>query len=41
MEYLIFMIAVLVTMVNIGVGFFVVWLVSELLPDIMKKWRNW
>jgi len=41
MSYLIWMLAIFVTLINIGLSFFVAWLVSELLPDIIKKWRNW
>lgn len=40
MDYLIFMLAALLTLINIGLAFFVAWLVSELLPDIIKKWRR-
>jgi hypothetical protein len=40
MDYLILMMAILFTLINVGAVFFVVWLVSELLPDIIKKWRG-
>lgn len=41
MDYLVFMLAIMFTLVNIGLAFFVAWLVSELLPDIIKKWRGY
>jgi hypothetical protein len=34
------MFALTLTFVNVGLAFFVAWLVSELLPDIIKKWRR-
>jgi hypothetical protein len=40
MNTLIFMAALFLTIANIGLAFFVAWLVSELLPDIIKKWKR-
>jgi hypothetical protein len=40
MDYLIFMAAVFVTIVNLGLAAFVVWFVSDILPDIIKNWRR-
>jgi hypothetical protein len=41
MDYLILMLALLMTLINVGAAFFVAWLISELLPDIIKKWRGY
>jgi hypothetical protein len=40
MTYITIMFAVTLTFVNIGAAFLVAWLISELLPDIIKKWRR-
>jgi hypothetical protein len=40
MDYLIFMAAVFVTLINIAGAAFVVWFVSDILPDIIKNWRR-
>jgi hypothetical protein len=41
MSYITIMFAVTLTFINVGLAFFVVWLISELLPDIIKKWRGY
>lgn len=40
MDYLLFMIAIFATLVNLGLVMIVIWLINELLPDVIKKWRN-
>lgn len=41
MSYITIMFAVTLTFINVSLAFFVVWLISELLPDIIKKWRGY
>ena len=40
MDYLLFMIAIFATLVNLGLVMIVIWLINELSPDVIKKWRN-
>jgi hypothetical protein len=40
MSYIVLMLAISITLVNAGLVFLVAWLISELLPDIIKKWRG-
>jgi len=40
MGYIVLMLAISMTLVNAGLAFLVAWLISELLPDIIKKWRE-
>ena len=40
MDYLLFMIAIFATLVNLGLVMIVIWLINELLPDVIKKWRG-
>jgi hypothetical protein len=35
------MLALFLTLANVGLATFVAWLISELLPDIIKKWRGY
>ena len=41
MSYIVLMLAISITLVNTGLAFLVAWLISELLPDIVKKWREY
>jgi len=41
MSYIVLMLAISITLVNAGLAFLVAWLISELLPDIIKKWRGY
>jgi len=40
MDYLIFMLAISLTLVNVGLAALAVWLINELLPDVIRKWRK-
>ena len=40
MDYLLFMIAIFATLANLGLVMIVIWLINELLPDVIRKWRN-
>lgn len=40
MDYLLFMIAIFATLVNLGLVMIVIWLISDLLPDIIENWRR-
>ena len=41
MSYIVLMLAISITLVTVGLAFLVAWLISELLPDIIKKWRGY
>lgn len=40
-DVILWLIAILLIAVDVGVLLFVTWLAYELIPDIIKKWRRW